>query len=108
MSVTITILDPTSNVTRSIAGEVMASFVDNDVSANLDFYIQLTTGAKMVNGHAIPTRFIRSLSDLAEGTRQHAQNISTPYASLTAAIQDFVLAIVEGPVGQSDGEEMQF
>ena len=76
--------------------EVYAAVVESDATGVLAFYIQLNTPAKMVNGSPIPVRYIRSLSTLADGSRQHAVNTSSPYADLTTAVEDFVLDMVEG------------
>ena len=105
MSITITILDPTTQNVKNIFGEIYSSFIETDNVAELEFYIQLTTSARRQNGDAVPPRYITSLSDLADTTSQHGTATADPYASLQACIEDFVLCMVEG---DGAGQAMQF
>ena len=108
MAVTITILDPAKQTTRTIICEVYSTFIETDVSAALDFYVQLSTTARRVNGTAVPTHYIRALNDLAIGGiggTQFGSGSSDPYDSLEDAINDYVLLMVKG---NGTGQAMAF
>ena len=97
MGVTLTIFDPVSHNTRSIAMELETAVVQQDETGEYDYYVRLTTSAKTVAGATIPDQYIRGLTDAAHGTTVphngvHWNSGGSPqaYYSLTDAIQDHV------------------
>lgn len=101
----ITVFDPTSKRSQQISITLQSAVVDTDTDARQDYFIQLSTGARKISGAAIPTKIIRRLIDLVrkdsngDPEYQHDGVTDTPYASMTAAIEDYVLNMIEGDGG---------
>lgn len=96
---TITIIDPTSGVTKQITVSVEASMVIQDLLGEVEYFLTLSTSAKNVAGDLIAKQTITSLSDGAGGgTNDSAGDplAGGKYASLTAAVDDYVTLMVEG------------
>ena len=102
---TITVFDPTSKRSQQISVTLQSAVVDSDSDAKLDYFIQLSTSARKISGAEIPTKIIRRLIDLVrkdsngDPEYQHDGVTSTPYTSMTAAIEDYILNMVEGDGG---------
>ena len=101
----VTVFDPVTVASKNIAVNMQESVIQQDEDGTMDYFLLLTTSAKKVNGNAIPNHTIRTLSDLAKGTTTHAGGPG-PYLTLTAAVQDHVLNMVEG--SGAVGDEMSF
>ena len=101
MSTTITVFDPTYKRSKTISVFLDGTIVIQDLDADPDYYLRMTTSAKQKNGAAISSRIIRSLSSGAGvgGTTQY-DGSPLPYATMTAAVRDHVRRMVEGVVGQ--------
>lgn len=100
---TITILDPDSGKTKSISVTLEASLIVQDLVGDMEFFVSLATSAKDVSGQAIARHTISSLSDGAggEGLDRYGSALDDgKYASLTAAIEDYVAMMVEGVAGE--------
>lgn len=101
MAVNQTIFDPTTQNTRTILIDVEAAMMQWDEDGELDLYVKLTTTAKMVNGSAIPAETIRGLTDMViggVGGTYRDRVTPGPYTSISDAITDYILFMVEGDV----------
>lgn len=98
MAVTQTIFDPVTQNTRTILIDISLSMIQQDEDAEFDFYIKLSTTAKKLNGDSIVSESIRSLFDMViggvGGTKRNGD--PGPYSSMTDAIEDYILYMVEG------------
>ncbi len=101
----ITVIDPVSGTTKQITVSMEASMVIQDLLGEMEYFVTLSTSAKNVVGGAISKQTITALSDGAGGGTN--DRTGTPlgggqYASLTAAVDDYVALMVEGVTGQPD------
>lgn len=106
----ITILDPVNGKTKTITLTMEVSIIAQDLDANIDFFVSLSTSAKDISGKTIATQVIRSLADGAGGTTFDRHGIALAggkYKNLTDAINDYVSMMVEGNNGEP-GTEMNF
>jgi hypothetical protein len=72
--------------------------VIQDLDADPDYYVNLSTGAKKINGGDIGPFIIRNLSDGSRGTTKH-DGSALPYDTMSEAIEDHILHMVEGDGG---------
>jgi NAD-dependent DNA ligase len=96
---TVTIFDPIARASKTITVTLESAVIEADEDASLDFFIKLTTRATKISGAAIETKVIRRLSDLVRGATQHDGVTGADYTSMTKAIEDYVLNMVEGDGG---------
>jgi len=104
---TITVIDPESGNTKSIAVAMEASMIVQDLLGDVEYFVTLSTSARTQAGGTIARRQIIALSDGAGGTgldRHGAPLSGGKYGSLTEAIDDYVALMVEGTDGQPDTE----
>lgn len=94
----LTIFDPTTRVSKTIDSTLETAVIETDPNASIDYFIKLSTSAKKISGAAIAPKIIRELTDLAKGSTQH-NGSATPYTSMTAAIEDHILHMIEGNGG---------
>ena len=94
----LTIFDPTTRVTKTIETTLETAVIETDPDASIDYFIKLSTGAKKKSGAAINPRVIRELTDLAKGSTQH-NGSALPYTSMTKAIEDHILNMIDGNGG---------
>ena len=95
----VTIFDPVTTNSKTINVDMGGSIVIQDVNGELDYYVRLSTSAKMLNGGAIATMVIRTLYDGAGtgGVRRYKHPVDPlPYENLTVSIQDHIARMVEG------------
>lgn len=92
----ITVFDPVTTASKTISITVESSIIQQDGDANVDYFIRFTTTAKNGAGTAIVPLSLRGKSDLVGGAYQHDGVTSTPYATMSDAIDDYVLRMVEG------------
>lgn len=104
MATAVTIFDKVTRNTKTISVDMRASIIEGDNDGKMDYFIILSTAAKMVNGNSIPDHTINKLSDRVKGTTQQ-DGTAADYADMTSAIQDYILHMVEGT---AVGEEMNF
>ena len=97
---TIKVFDPTTGNTKNITVTIGGSVIIQDLDADTDYYVHLTTNAKKINGGSITPMIIRNLSDGAGngGTTKH-DGSPLPYADMSEAITDHINAMVEGNGG---------
>ncbi len=107
MAVSVTVFDPETQNSKTINVAVESSMIQGDEDAEYDFYIRMTTDATRgpTGEDEIPTEVFRSLSDLALGTRQFKVDTADPYDTITDALEDYILKIIEGV---NPGEHMYF
>jgi len=108
--ITITALDPDTNLKKTISVNLEASMIVQDLDGDLDFFVTLSTSAKDVSGNAIPKYSIAALSEGAGGAgvdRKGVPLAGGKYAGLTDAINDYVAMMVEGVNGEP-GTAMAF
>lgn len=107
MAVSVIVFDPTTQKTNSISVTVDFTLIQDDADADLDYYVKLTTSAKrgVECASSIPSEIVRALDDLALSTRQYRVDTADPYDDLTAAVEDYVLMMIEGV---NPGEQMCF
>ena len=101
MAVNQIIFDPTTQNTRTITINVEAAMVHGDEDGELDFFIKLSTTAKKVNGSSYIPETIRGLGDMimgGYGGKKRDNITSGPYSSISDAIADYILFMVEGSV----------
>ena len=94
-----TIFDPVTTNSRSITLDLGGSIVVQDLSGELDYYVRLSTSAKMKNGGAIPSMVVRTLNDGAGATihlRYKYPATPLPYENLSVSLNDHVARMVEG------------
>ena len=101
MAVNQVIFDPVSQNSRYVFVEVEAAMIQWDEDGDLDMYVKLTTAAKKMTGAAIKAEIIRGLGDMVIGSYGGTRRDGTPgpYTDITDAITDYILFMVEGPVG---------
>ena len=99
MATNITVFDPVTQNTRTISVDIMVSIIEDEMDGVTDEFIVITTNAKKKTGAAIPPHAINALSDLARGATQQDGFTATPYASMTAAVNDHILNMVDGTGG---------
>ena len=101
----ITVFDPTSKRSQQINITLQSAVVDTDGDARLDYFVHLSTSARKISGAEIPPKIIRRLIDLVrkdsngDPEYQHDGVTDTPYASMSKAIEDYILNMVEGDGG---------
>jgi hypothetical protein len=95
----ISIFDPATGNTKTVSLFMKSQIIQQDEDGQLDHFMALTTSAKKISGAAIPEHSIRTLGDLAKGSTQQDGATATDYASITAAVQDHVLNMIEGNGG---------
>lgn len=96
----IIIYDPITKRTNTVTIALDAAVIQSDPDAIQDYFIKISTSAKKISGNSIVTRIIRQLSDLVrDGTHQHDGITTTDYASMTEAIEDYILHMIEGNGG---------
>jgi hypothetical protein len=106
MATNVPIFDKVTRNTKTISVDMRANIIEGDNDGKMDYFIILSTTAKMVNGNAIPVHTINKLTDLVRGSTQQDGITATPYPTMTDAIQDYILHMVEGVV--LPGEAMDF
>lgn len=95
----VTIFDPITKKTKTAAVTLEAAVIQSDPDAVQDYFIKVATAAKKLDGTDITPKIIRELSDLVRGTTQHDGITATDYASMTEAIEDYILNMIEGDGG---------
>jgi hypothetical protein len=95
----ITVYDPVTRASKTISITVQNQIIQQDGDGQQDFFLVLSTSALKVGGDAIPDHSIRTLGDLARDTTQHDGVTVDDYASITAAVHDHVINMVEGDGG---------
>jgi hypothetical protein len=105
MATTVTVFNKVTRNTKTITVDVRASILEGDLDGQMDYFIILSTSARMVNGNSIPDHVITALDDLARGATQQDGVTGTAYSSMTAAIQDHIWHMIDGT---ASGEEMNF
>jgi hypothetical protein len=95
----IIIYDPITKKSNTVSVTLEVAVVQNDPDAVQDYFIKINTSAKKISGNSIRSRIIRQLSNLVRGTTQHDGVTSTDYASMTVAIEDYILHMIEGNGG---------
>ena len=100
----IRVFDPTTANTKSITVVVGTSIIIQDLDADPDYYIRLSTNAKKKDGGSIAPMIIRNLSDGSRGTTKH-DGSALPYVTMSEAIEDHILHMIEGDGGD---DEMDF
>lgn len=93
------IYDPITKRSNTINVTLEAAVIQSDPDAVQDYFIKLSTTAKKISGNSISPKIIRELSDLVRGTTQHDGVTMTDYASMTEAIEDYILNMIEGNGG---------
>jgi hypothetical protein len=99
----INILELRNGVTKTIVLSLEASMIIQEFNAEVDYFATLSTTTKDVAGNAIPKYTIKALSDGAGGgtkDRNGDELAGGKYASLTAAINDYVAMMTEGKKGE--------
>ena len=96
---TVIVFDPISKNTQQISVTLESAIVDTDGDARVDYFIQLSTGARKISGSEITPRIIRRKTNLVRGSTQHDGITSTPYETMSKAIEDYILNMVEGNGG---------
>ena len=95
----ITIIDPTTGITKSISVIMEASMVIQDLLGEIEYFLTLSTSAKTAAGAAITKQTITALSDGAGGAGLDRNGDPLPdagkYSSLTDAIDDYVAMMVD-------------
>ena len=94
----ITIYDPITKKINIAQVTLEAAVIQSDPDAVQDYFIRISTSARKISGDAIPTKIIRQLTDLVKGTEQHGGS-TDPYATMTAALEDYILNMIEGNGG---------
>ena len=56
------VFDPVTGHTKSITIEVQGTIIIQDLDADVDYYVQLSTSARKVSGAAIVPRIIRDVT----------------------------------------------
>lgn len=95
----ITIFDPTTTNSKTITVDMGGSVVVQDLSGELDYFVKLSTSAKMKNGGAISTMIVRTLNDGAGtgGTIRYKHPATPlPYENLSVSLNDHIARMVEG------------
>ena len=103
---TITVFDPTYQRSKTITVEIVGSVVQEDETGELEFLVRFTTTAKTKAGNAIEKYHFQRLTDLVRVTTQHDGVTTTPYANLSAEIEDYLLEMIEG--NGTPNSEMDF
>ena len=99
MATSITVYDPVTRNSKLVTVSVQNQVIQQDEDGQMDYFLTLSTSAKKVSGAAITDHSIRTLGDLAKVTTQHDGVTVTDYSSITAAIQDHIINMVEGTGG---------
>jgi len=103
----VTIFDPATANSKTINVEMGGSVVIQDLNGELDYYVRLSTGAKMKNGGSIAAMVVRTL-DTPYGagssgtTRYKHPGDPLPYENLTVSIQDHIARMVDGDGSDPD------
>jgi hypothetical protein len=95
----VTVFDPGTANSKTINVDMGGSIVIQDLNGDLDYYVRLSTSAKMKNGGAIAAMVIRTLNNGAgAGGNIRYKHPATPlpYENLTVSIQDHIARMVEG------------
>ena len=101
----VTVFDPITRNTNTILVTLESAVIDTDNTSRVDHFIQLSTAAKKISGAAIESRIIRRLTDLVRLDEngkpefQHNGFTSTPYETMSKAIEDYILNMIEGDGG---------
>ena len=101
MAVNQLIFDPTTQRTKTILIDIEAAMMQWDEDGDLDLYVKLTTSAKMLNGGNIKSETIRGLTDMVLGGvgGTYRDGVTPgPYTTITDAIADYILFMVEGSI----------
>jgi hypothetical protein len=97
MAVNQIIFDPQTQNTRNILLDVDIALIQQDRDGELDFFIKLSTSARNHYGDRITPEIIRSLKDMVLGGvgGKKWNGDSGPYDTLTEAVEDHILFMVE-------------
>jgi len=83
-------------VVVDFVGDVLISN-DDPFGTDVEYYFKLTTAARDTDGNLLPTKVIRSLSELAlNGTVQSASNTSSAYTDIDSMVVDYLYDYVNG------------
>ena len=95
----IRVYDPVTRNSKIISLIVKSEIIQQDGDGQLDYFLTLKTSAKKINGDSIREHSIRTMGDLLRGDTQQDGVTITDYLSITDAVQDHVLNMVEGTGG---------
>jgi hypothetical protein len=99
MSVSLAVFDVATRRQKSITVDVGGAAIIQDLDADLDFFLTVTTTAKQVGGSNIPAHTIRSLtSGMPQSGLNHSGGAAS-YATMSAAITDHAWDVVDGSAG---------
>lgn len=100
---TINVFDPITKNTQTINVLVESAVLEGDGDAAVDYFIKFTTNARKVSGAVINPLIMRRLTSLVRTEfnppRQHDGITTTPYATMTKGIEDYILHMIEGTGG---------
>ena len=103
MAYNTTVYNQLTRNSRQISGEVEVAYIQTESTPAQDFYIKLQVAAVNKAGQQIGPFFLTALTDLPDngGTKQHPNGSSSPFASLTAQVENYMRHAMEGDGGNT-------
>ena len=91
----IVLFDQATGRTKTVTASLEGAVLHAQENGALDYYVRMSVPGNDLAGDAMPIFAITSMDDLVLGTTQW-DGSTTPYADLTAAVNDYVLRIHKG------------
>lgn len=91
----IVLFDQASGRTKTVSATLEGAVLHAQSNGDLDYYVRMSVSGNDLAGDPMPIFTITSDDDLVLGTTQW-DGSTTPYADLTAAVNDYVLRIHKG------------
>jgi len=97
----IVLFDQASGRSKTVAAMFEAAVLHAQENGDIDYFVRMSVTANDLAGTAVPIFTITSNDDLVLGATQW-DGSTTPYADLTAAVNDYVLRIHKGDPSDPD------
>jgi len=101
MSSTIRVFDPATGKQKTITAVLEQGVLNDPSNGSLDTYIKLSVSARTIAGDTINPFVITGTDDLVLETTQYDGVTTDDYSDLGAAVDDYVLRIVQGIPGDA-------
>jgi hypothetical protein len=101
MSSTIRLFDPDTGNTKTISAVLEQGVLADPSNGSMDTYIKLSISGRTIAGDTINPFVITGTDDLVLDTTQYDGVTTDDYADLGAAVDDYVLRIVQGVPGDT-------
>ena len=102
MSASIKLFDPVTGKQKTVAVTFERGILNDPTNGSEDSFIKLSISARTIAGDTINPFVISSQGDLVLGNTQYDEITTDDYADITAAVDDYMLRIMQGVPGDPD------